>query len=66
MIELMNNYSVKKFIAILVTLTFCYLAIKGDVETQTVKDIVLMVFTFYFSNSYTLKAINQTKNMIEK
>lgn len=40
--------SVQALLAIALTLTFCYLAITGVIAPEAVKEIVLVVLSFYF------------------
>jgi hypothetical protein len=65
MIEFMKNFSVKKFIAIIVAVTFSILAIRRDIPIESVKDIILLVFSFYFTNSAVIGTVEKTKNMTE-
>lgn len=50
-----NLIKVKTFVTIAVIFVFCWLAIKGKIDANSVKDIVLMVVSFYFGTQIEKK-----------
>lgn len=52
---------VKKLIALLLTIVFSILAIRRDVSSSEFLTIFSMVIAFYFGQSSTRQAINETK-----
>lgn len=50
-IKLMEKFSVKKFIAIIVSTAFVILSIMGNISSDNFMNVVLMIFTFYFTQS---------------
>ena len=47
--KLAKLLDLKSLVTMMITLVFCYLAIKGTIETKDFMMIVVMVFTFYFN-----------------
>ena len=64
--NILKNFSVKKYIAIIVSTAFVILAIMGKINTDSFMNVLLMIVTFYFAQSGMKDAIDQTKNMTEK
>lgn len=52
---------VKKIIALLLTVVFCFLAITGRIEAKDYLTVFLMIVSFYFGQSSTRQAINENK-----
>lgn len=50
-IKLMERFSVKKFIAIIVSTAFVILSLMGKISSDNFMNVVLMIFTFYFTQS---------------
>lgn len=50
-IKLMERFSVKKFIAIIVSVAFVILSLMGKISSDNFMNVVLMIFTFYFTQS---------------
>lgn len=50
-IKLMEKFSVKKFIAIIVSTAFVILSLMGKISSDNFMNVVLMIFTFYFTQS---------------
>lgn len=59
--KLKSLIEVKKLIALLLTIVFCYLAITGKVEPKDYLTVFLMIIAFYFGQSSTRQAINENK-----
>ena len=47
----MEKFSVKKFIAIIVSVAFVILSLMGKISSDNFMNVVLMIFTFYFTQS---------------
>lgn len=52
---------VKKLIALVLTIVFSVLAIRGDISSSEFLTIFSMVIAFYFGQSSARQAINETK-----
>jgi uncharacterized membrane protein YbaN (DUF454 family) len=52
---------VKKIIALILTLVFCFLAVIGKIEPKDYLTVFLMVISFYFGQSSTRQAIKENK-----
>lgn len=50
-IGFMEKFSVKKFIAIIVSVAFVILSVMGEISSDNFMNVVLMIFTFYFTQS---------------
>lgn len=50
-IGFMEKFSVKKFIAIIVSVAFVILSLMGKISSDNFMNVVLMIFTFYFTQS---------------
>ena len=50
-IGFMDRFSVKKYIAIIVSTAFVILSIMGKISSDNFMNVVLMIFTFYFTQS---------------
>jgi 4-hydroxybenzoate polyprenyltransferase len=59
--ELKRLISVKKIIALLLTLVFCFLAVVGKIESKDFLTIFLMIISFYFGQSTTKEAMQVNK-----
>lgn len=51
LIGFMERFSVKKFIAIIVSTAFVILSLMGKISSDNFMNVVLMIFTFYFTQS---------------
>lgn len=51
---------VKKIIALVMTILFAVLALRGDIDTNQTMTIVTMIMTYYFTQSIN-KEMNKTK-----
>ena len=51
LIGFMERFSVKKFIAIIVSVAFVILSLMGKISSDNFMNVVLMIFTFYFTQS---------------
>lgn len=51
LIGFMDRFSVKKFIAIIVSTAFVILSLMGKISSDNFMNVVLMIFTFYFTQS---------------
>ncbi len=59
----MNNFkenfakliNVKTIVTFLIVTVFAILALKGDISSENVQDITLMVISFYFGTQYEKK-----------
>ena len=51
LIGFMETFSVKKFIAIIVSVAFVILSLMGKISSDNFMNVVLMIFTFYFTQS---------------
>ena len=51
LIGFMEKFSVKKFIAIIVSVAFVVLSLMGKISSDNFMNVVLMIFTFYFTQS---------------
>ena len=51
LIGFMEKFSVKKFIAIIVSVAFVILSLMGKISSDNFMNVVLMIFTFYFTQS---------------
>lgn len=63
-IKLMEKFSVKKFIAIIVSTAFVILSLMGKISSDNFMNVVLMIFTFYFTQSI-VKENKENKQVIE-
>ena len=52
---------VKKLIALVLTIVFSVLAIRGDISSSEFLTIFSMVIAFYFGQSSARQAINESK-----
>lgn len=52
---------VKKLIALLLTIVFCFLAITGKIEAKDYLTVFLMIISFYYGQSTSRQAINENK-----
>lgn len=53
-------FSVKKTIALLVTVVFCYLSIKGTISSSEFIPVFSMIVGYYFGKSTALEMPNHT------
>lgn len=61
-IEVLKNYlQVKKIIALLLTVVFCYLAITGRITSEQYINIFSIVIAFYFGQSTARQAAEESK-----
>ncbi|MGG7162640.1 hypothetical protein [Clostridium ihumii] len=58
-------FGIKRFISILLTITFCILAVKGKVTGDQFVTIFAVIISFYFGQSTARQAINENKSMID-
>ena len=61
MSTLKNLLQIKKLIALILTLVFSVLALKGQIGATEFLTIFSMVIAFYFGQSSTRQAIKETK-----
>lgn len=59
--QLKNMLQIKKIIALLTTVVFCVLAIKGAISSSEFLTIFSMIIAFYFGQSSTRQAIKESK-----
>ena len=59
--ELKNLLQIKKIIALLVTIVFCVLSIKGTISATEFITVFSMVISFYFGQSSARQAIKENK-----
>jgi type IV secretory pathway VirB2 component (pilin) len=52
---------VKKLIALLLTIVFCFLAITGKIEAKDYLTVFLMIISFYYGQSTSRQAISENK-----
>ncbi|MBY6898023.1 hypothetical protein [Clostridium botulinum] len=52
---------IKKIIALLTTMVFCILAIKGSISSTEFLTIFSMVIAFYFGQSSARQAVKESK-----
>jgi len=52
---------VKKIIALILTIIFCFLSVMGKVEPKDFLTVFLIVIAFYFSQSAVRDAVAETK-----
>lgn len=57
---------VRKLIAILLTITFCYLSINGKINSEQFVPIFSMIIGYYFGKSTALDIPGKSKDNIEK
>ncbi|MBU5227869.1 hypothetical protein KQI36_14640 [Clostridium senegalense] len=57
--QLKNMLQIKKIIALLTTVVFCFLAIKGGISSNEFLTIFSMIIAFYFGQSSTRQAIKE-------
>lgn len=60
--QLKNMLQIKKIIALVTTLVFCFLSIKGAVSSTEFLTIFSMIIGTYFGASSTRQAIKQNKD----
>lgn len=53
--------SVKKIIALLLTVVFCYMSVVGKIDPKDYLTVFLMIVSFYFGQSTTRQAIKENK-----
>lgn len=58
---LINFFQIKKIIALLTTIVFCILAIKGNLSSTEFLSVFTLVIGFYFGQSSTRQAIKEQK-----
>ena len=58
---LKNLLQIKKIIALLVTIVFCVLSIKGTISATEFITVFSMVISFYFGQSSARQAIKENK-----
>lgn len=58
---LFNFFQIKKIIALLTTIVFCILAIKGNLSSTEFLSVFTLVIGFYFGQSSTRQAIKEQK-----
>lgn len=58
---LKNFLQVKKIIALILTIVFSILALKGTISSNEFMTVFSMVIAFYFAQSSTRQAINETR-----
>lgn len=60
--EVLKNFiQVKKIIALILTIVFSVLALKGEVKANEFLTVFSVVIAFYFGASSTRQAINENK-----
>lgn len=59
--ELKNMLQIKKLIALLTTLVFCYLAIKSNISSTEFLSVFTLIIGFYFGQSSARQAISESK-----
>lgn len=60
--KLYKLIDVKSIVTILLTVLFCYLAIKQFIDGQSVMTIYTTVIAFYFGTQYERKVASENKN----
>jgi|GEM_PF-66422 len=55
---------VKKIIALILTIIFCFLSVMGKVEPKDFLTVFLIVIAFYFSQSSVRDAVAETKTTL--
>lgn len=60
--ELKKLIDVKSIVTIVLTLLFCYLAIKQFIDGESVKTIYTTIIAFYFGTQYQKKAGVENEN----
>jgi len=55
---------VKKIIALILTIVFCFLSVMGKVEPKDFLTVFLIVIAFYFSQSAVRDAVAETKTTL--
>jgi len=53
----------RTLIAFLLYITFCYLAIKGKIETQAIVSVVSVLMGFYFGEKNAIRTLNGGNNV---
>lgn len=56
---------IKKLIAILTTIVFCILSLRGNISSAEFLSVFTMIVGVYFGSSATRQAINENKNTKE-
>lgn len=59
--ELKGMLQIKKIIALLTTVVFCYLAIKSNISSTEFLSVFTLIIGFYFGQSSTRQAIKESK-----
>ena len=63
--SLINNFSIRKVIAISLTLLFMVMALKGKIDSEQVTAIYGVIIGFYFGRSTALDVPGATKETID-
>lgn len=58
---LSNFFQIKKIIALLTTLVFCYLAINGNISSTEFLSVFTLIIGFYFGQSSARQATKEAK-----
>ena len=60
--EILKNFlQIKKIIALLTTIVFCYLAVNGAISSTEFLTIFSMIIAFYFGQSSARQAAKESK-----
>lgn len=63
--EILRNFlQIKKVIALLLTVIFCVLSVKGSVTSSEFLTVFSMVISFYFGQSTARQTMKETKSDI--
>lgn len=57
---------IKKIIALLTTIVFCYLAVKGTLSSTEFLSVFTLVIGFYFGQSSIRQTLKEQNNIQEK
>lgn len=57
---------IKKIIALLTTIVFCYLAVKGALSSTEFLSVFTLVIGFYFGQSSIRQTLKEQNNIQEK
>lgn len=59
--ELKNMLQIKKIIALLTTIVFCYLAIRNYISSTEFLSVFTLIIGFYFGQSSVRQTMNENK-----
>ncbi|MGU9539666.1 hypothetical protein ACQX0N_11945 [Clostridium tepidum] len=54
-----NFFQIKKIIALLTTMVFCYLSVEGNLSSTEFLSVFTLIIGFYFGQSSTRQAIKE-------